>query len=417
MCDRLIKRKYYEQSFSTTTIPINGTQTFTLNAKVLKKGQVEIKFTITGNFLVTGTDTLPGQLMINLSRDNESIINGGQYLIAQEFFPSPGFVTEFNPRFIFIDEEADEGYHQYQVTLTNTGDFTFNLNTYSFIIMMGEYELCSKEFNVNQKFTPLNSKLIQIVPGSTTDFDVNVIVDETNDIELEFNISFYPQINTTNIIDISYEILRNDTQISNGAVILTEEFTSGIYRFNYISDIILVDRAINPGRYTYTVRLINNSISIPISFPLTIASYCLVAKQNKHGIGLNQITYPSGVGISVQPSGILTLTAKKFLKAKKTIDIEFNALIFANVQVVTSLYFLATYYVLVNGINVTNTQTLLNSTPALLAPTQLTINISLIEGSNIIDGENTIQFVFTNISSGSTAALINLQNYVLEIIE
>lgn len=426
----LQKRKlYYNQSYpssgSVFEINTGASNTISQVVRVGEKGQVQIKFALNGYFGLNPFTSFPTSLMINVLRDGESIIFGNQYLLSQVIRASLNN-TMFIPKFNIVDEDADTGYHTYDIVLTNTTPiFPFVANSYSLIIETGEIRhvkqdpySCdppSKDISVNQKFSLLGTYATSLAAGGTLPLDIDIVVTETSDIQLELNLSEFfntgPSINT----QLSRTFTRNRIPIPDNLSYensIISANTPADYNMSYGSDIILVDKAVSPGKYTYSVLITNTTGSVVANIPY----YCFTVVQKKSGIVTNQLFNQPSI-YSVIPS---SLTSPAIFQAtvessgKRPVQIEFNGVYaFILPQVVENYFEIANYSLVINNTTVINNQPLINFNNDSFTQTTFSTNIPYV--TLLKEGTNLIQFLITQ-SSGVNLA-ISLINYSLNVSE
>lgn len=426
MCDRKDPRVYYvEQDYPVTTptltIAPGGTQTFSVRAKVISHGQVQIQLNIFAR--VGGFTTVPvvNNITYNILRDGLSISASGQNLVLKTFTTIPTTTSESNSDVILQDEDVDDGYHDYSVVLDNIGALDFLIDTYSFVVQTGETTYISsnrrdcsctgsrraRSVQSNQLFTPMGIYSATIAPGDVLVLPVEITIQDPYQVQLELNFfPFFSVADTGAFFSASYQFTRDCETLTFGPQTIGSE-TLVVTGTGLIGndDIVFIDTVPAAGTYKYAAIIANNSI-----FPLLIDNYCFTVSQSKDGIYFDQLYTPSNIYLvlpNTTDENTISFTAGATLDKRAPVKLEFNA----THKILTSTLvqdILATYTITRNGYLLVSSQILLNlSIPAGGTLENNNDVVFIDEDPNI----GTNKYVFTLTNSTSSTTNLNIDNY------
>lgn len=411
------KKYFVSQAYPATTpaltIAVGASQTFPVDAKVIDRGQVIVQLNIFGSFVAGYTAS---NVTYNILRDGASITQGPQYLILDPFVV-PNLVNTSDV--IIVDETADEGNHHYDLIITNnavTGATAFNIDTYSFIVEVGEKRyvssssrcctcpLMSKDINVNQKFTPTGTASATIAAGGTLTLPVDIVLQDPNDVQVEFNAYFLILASETPLSgNIGYEAFRDGVSITNGPQTIGDATLPALpSNLERNSDIVLIDSDVATGKHTYSFAIYNNTTA-----NISMDNYAFVVSQNKNGIASNQLFTPINVYLAI-PSTIgantYALDVNVDVKKKGQVLVEFNAN--SKLLITAGQTLNVSYAIYRNNVNITNTQEFLDiSTPI---TSEQNFDIDLID-TDAEPGLTNYQIILTN--NGTGGVTFNLDTY------
>lgn len=256
---RLFKRQLFPKlgTFASIISP-NSFQVFPLIVKVERAGQVRIAIDL--NLVFQGSDPIQPDIQIDLLRDEKSIINGPQTLIAIR-----PILIEASYSLVTIDQTVIPGAYTYKIVLTNNSVNPFSIDYYDFnvkciINSMGK-------FISTQEYPPTGTSALVISGGKTKTIDLPRIKSKYNQAKLTISANLNWPIFGINLL---FDILRNGKTIINGPQTMLRALTGGSLEqkqeVNFTFDV--VDPKPITRTTLYQIKFINllNNVSVDIDY-------------------------------------------------------------------------------------------------------------------------------------------------------
>jgi len=425
-CNKSFYHKQFYSQNATLDLQIlpNGSFTIDVDSYVQADGQVELELIMNSVYPASSTPSTVG-LLYNFQSDGVSI-TGDQYLY-QSFVPPSANAYYDNNSVIFHDKNAVTGKHKYSVTITNTGLSVYYINSYLFLVALGNKQPINKPerplgksgravnksrtIQSNQVFTPINSVSATIPIGEQLDLPVNIDVEYPNQVGLELNLSLVLSTSSSPVtINGLYEFFQDEVSLTGKQIL--SNFTFGVVTIPYSinNDNIFFDKNVTIGPHIYKAVIYNAS-----SIPVNLNNYSFVVKNaiNKNPSTFNtiEIFTPSNIYqvlSNVPSNNTYPITQSVNVVKYGQVLLEFNV----SFKILNNLFVSSYYSIWRDGVQILSNQPFINFTPFIF-PFEENFIFKFVDETASV-GNHVYTMLLTN-DVATSLTNVNIDNFVFDI--